>query len=180
MATNTSSITNSNQPTRQLTGQPSKKTSTDSYSPSDSSPTGSMHVDSPEVTCFSPVTALTSVNPSMVAHHGSDHPAHHDLNQAPDLTDSAYFTRHDDKAPRDWTERVLVIDTKLDDPVNQAKEGVKGNEGVVRIENDHEAHIKPTLKNSRVIALDFDDVCCQNLLAMCTEHNAVYGTDLTL
>lgn len=34
--------------------------------------------------------------------------------------------------------------------------------------------------NNRIIAIDFDDVCTQNMLAMITEHNAEYGTDLAL
>nr|KIR50221.1 hypothetical protein I312_00152 [Cryptococcus bacillisporus CA1280] len=34
--------------------------------------------------------------------------------------------------------------------------------------------------NDRIIAIDFDDVCTQNILVMITEHNAEYGTDLTL
>lgn len=34
--------------------------------------------------------------------------------------------------------------------------------------------------NDRIIAIDFDDVCTQNMLAMITEHNAEYGTDLAL
>jgi hypothetical protein len=33
--------------------------------------------------------------------------------------------------------------------------------------------------NKRVIAIDFDDVCCQNIVALCEEHNAKWGTNIT-
>ncbi|WVQ99397.1 hypothetical protein IAU59_006530 [Kwoniella sp. CBS 9459] len=39
---------------------------------------------------------------------------------------------------------------------------------------------KSVYKNGRVIAIDFDDVCSQNMAAIINEHNALYGTDLTL
>lgn len=53
-------------------------------------------------------------------------------------------------------------------------------------EHDAEVEVSETPKdfcpayNDRIIAIDFDDVCTQNMLAMITEHNAEYGTDLTL
>jgi hypothetical protein len=34
--------------------------------------------------------------------------------------------------------------------------------------------------NGRVIALDFDDVCCQTMAALCQEHNALWGTNMNL
>lgn len=36
------------------------------------------------------------------------------------------------------------------------------------------------VKNGRVIAVDFDDVCCQCMVTYCEGHNEVYGTDLTM
>ncbi|OXC66879.1 hypothetical protein AYX13_04527 [Cryptococcus neoformans] len=53
-------------------------------------------------------------------------------------------------------------------------------------EHDAEVEVSETPKdfcpayNDRIIAIDFDDVCTQNMLAMIAEHNAEYGTDLTL
>jgi hypothetical protein len=35
------------------------------------------------------------------------------------------------------------------------------------------------VKNGRVIALDFDDVCCQSMVAYCQEHNELWGTSIT-
>ena len=34
------------------------------------------------------------------------------------------------------------------------------------------------VKNGRVIALDFDDVCCQSMVALCQEHNERWGTNM--
>jgi hypothetical protein len=33
-------------------------------------------------------------------------------------------------------------------------------------------------KNGRVIAVDFDDVCCETFHAIHKEHNAIWGTDM--
>jgi hypothetical protein len=34
------------------------------------------------------------------------------------------------------------------------------------------------VRNGRVIALDFDDVCCQSMVALCQEHNERWGTNM--
>jgi len=39
---------------------------------------------------------------------------------------------------------------------------------------------KDDLKNERVIALDFDDVCSQSMKALCDEHNALWGTSMNV
>ncbi|WRT66348.1 uncharacterized protein IL334_003303 [Kwoniella shivajii] len=39
---------------------------------------------------------------------------------------------------------------------------------------------KPVYKNDRLIAIDFDDVCSQNMATLIREHNAKFGTDLTV
>jgi len=36
------------------------------------------------------------------------------------------------------------------------------------------------IQNGRVIALDFDDVCCQSMAALCQEHNALWGTNMNV
>jgi hypothetical protein len=52
-------------------------------------------------------------------------------------------------------------------------------------ERDFDADIEMTeekdvkVKNGRVIALDFDDVCCQSMVAYCQEHNELWGTFIT-
>ncbi|WWC94129.1 hypothetical protein V866_000968 [Kwoniella sp. B9012] len=37
-----------------------------------------------------------------------------------------------------------------------------------------------TTKNERIIAIDFDDVCSENMATIVKQHNIRYGTDLTL
>ncbi|WWD17320.1 hypothetical protein CI109_101760 [Kwoniella shandongensis] len=54
-------------------------------------------------------------------------------------------------------------------------EAKAGEDEEVKMSND-----QPAVHNERVIAIDFDDVCTQNMLAIITEHNEQYGTDLTL
>jgi hypothetical protein len=39
---------------------------------------------------------------------------------------------------------------------------------------------KDEITNGRVIALDFDDVCCQSMVALCEEHNALWGTNMNM
>jgi len=36
------------------------------------------------------------------------------------------------------------------------------------------------IQNGRVIALDFDDVCCQSMATLCQEHNALWGTNMNV
>ncbi|ORY34032.1 hypothetical protein BCR39DRAFT_463060 [Naematelia encephala] len=81
------------------------------------------------------------------------------------------------------TEEAKIRDTEKED---QDDNGNKGNEEVddeLKRQTDFvetfEADYKGK-KNGRVIALDFDDVCAQNVLALITEHNVKFGTDLTL
>ncbi|WWC61833.1 uncharacterized protein I303_104418 [Kwoniella dejecticola CBS 10117] len=40
--------------------------------------------------------------------------------------------------------------------------------------------INPVYKNDRVIAIDFDDVCSENMATIIKQHNMKYGTDLTI
>jgi hypothetical protein len=46
----------------------------------------------------------------------------------------------------------------------------------ITLGDDGEAEVQ----NGRVIALDFDDVCCQSMAALCQEHNALWGTNMNV
>lgn len=46
----------------------------------------------------------------------------------------------------------------------------------ITLGNDGEDEVK----NGRVIALDFDDVCCQSMAALCQEHSALWGTNMNV
>jgi hypothetical protein len=150
-----------------------------------SSPPGSSMLDSPAMTTCSPINDAVfcsnspSIDPGIIAVHGSI--------KTPILKDSGFFGLP--RAQRDWDDNIKVLGKveNLDEPGKRALCGIYGpareqteeekiktkNLGVVPKEIVH-------LENNRVIALDFDDVCAQNNLALCLEHNAVYGTDLTL
>jgi hypothetical protein len=99
----------------------------------------------------------------MVAVHGSV--------ATPVLQDSGRFTLPRGKGQGDWEETKSKLEAeKVETPeekMNQAGD------------SSHDLGEEKIIMDNRVIALDFDDVCCQNVLAMCLEHNAVYGTDLT-
>ncbi|OCF42895.1 hypothetical protein I317_03246 [Kwoniella heveanensis CBS 569] len=58
------------------------------------------------------------------------------------------------------------------------EDGTKRDEG--KSPGGLESKRKPVYRNDRVIAIDFDDVCSQNMAAIIDEHNVQYGTDLTL
>jgi hypothetical protein len=50
----------------------------------------------------------------------------------------------------------------------------------VQIQDKVDKKIEEVVHNGRVIAIDFDDVMSQNVMCLLLEHNALYGTDLTM
>ncbi|OCF60560.1 hypothetical protein L486_00195 [Kwoniella mangroviensis CBS 10435] len=54
------------------------------------------------------------------------------------------------------------------------------NDNNDRAEIQDEKEKKKTTKNQRIIAIDFDDVCSENMAMIVKQHNLRYGTDLTL
>jgi hypothetical protein len=65
-------------------------------------------------------------------------------------------------------------------------------EGIVHVEEEEEENAvisedvrdielgNQAVKNGRIIAIDFDDVCCQCMAAYCEGHNERWGSDLTV
>ncbi|KAK8864382.1 hypothetical protein IAR55_001630 [Kwoniella newhampshirensis] len=74
-----------------------------------------------------------------------------------------------------------ALSTKANEASFDGKRGEVKSQGESLAEKGTETRSKEVpIYNDRIIAIDFDDVCTQNMLAIITEHNEKYGTDLTM
>ncbi|WVW83871.1 hypothetical protein I302_105893 [Kwoniella bestiolae CBS 10118] len=72
----------------------------------------------------------------------------------------------------------VIPETPIEEGSEVSREECK-NEGQEDVSNRPD-DAKPGLKNNRIIAIDFDDVCSENMATIVKQHNLKYGTDLTL
>ncbi|KAK4686223.1 hypothetical protein P7C73_g3906, partial [Tremellales sp. Uapishka_1] len=168
--------------TRSHTALTSKEASNDSKSYDTSSP----------VSLTSPMTQTQnhqplSADPSLVAKHGS-------------VPSSPVLRAMGGRGARRWDDGMEAKKAKQDShlkevsPEKEEQDGERPKKAkqepglkVVLPEQGHQhggsdprQNGQEAIWNGRVIALDFDDVMAQSMLALCLEHNAQYGTDLTL
>ncbi|ODO09739.1 hypothetical protein I350_01956 [Cryptococcus amylolentus CBS 6273] len=104
---------------------------------------------------------LLSPTGSMVAMHGS-------------VVSTPFPKNNDQQHQADWeaSQRKKDRDATAD--------SVKGAASSACLDTEDGSVSPEPVRNGRIIAIDFDDVCTQNMLAIITEHNVQYGTDLTL
>ncbi|WWC89374.1 uncharacterized protein L201_004297 [Kwoniella dendrophila CBS 6074] len=136
-----------------------------------------------------------SPDPSIVAVHGSV------MTNFPMPRGGKHVTKNDNKICIDIASTPVDNDTRKGS-VSKEAEALKGYTGIPSIsaindkqemdsgqeqglkkeDNDAERteKAKPIYKNDRIIAIDFDDVCSENMAAMIQQHNVHFATDLTL
>ncbi|WVQ72398.1 hypothetical protein IAR50_001950 [Cryptococcus sp. DSM 104548] len=125
----------------------------------------------PSEAAFSPTgTSFGADTPNLLSPTGSMVAVHGSVVSTPFPKGSDQYGQHQ----ADWESlaRLAVSQRKKDsEAVANSAKGAASSPSL-----DKE---KP-VQNDRVIAIDFDDVCTQNMLAIITEHNVQYGTDLTI
>ncbi|WVO16271.1 hypothetical protein L204_103946 [Cryptococcus depauperatus] len=132
---------------------------------------GGSEILSPSNTTYNPETPqvaspnVSTLNTSLAAVHGSmaTTPFRQGANRHSD------FPKWGRAVLRKREENAKVLFPQLDDPAIKM-EAVSANNAMT---------LTPVY-NTRIIAIDFDDVCTQNMLTIVSEHNKIYGTDLTL
>ena len=114
---------------------------------------------------LTPHTPLPTVNPSIMAQHGSvlSNPKADGLK----IDSSFPFPKargRPARTPERW---------------NDSHDPQAHDHGHIK-EDPSEVTLQSTQKSARVIALDFDDVCCRNMLALAEQHNILHGGDRTM